>query len=310
MRDEIDAHALGTHQADDLFNLVNQGLGGVLEQHVGFIEEEHQLRQFEVTDFGQLFIELAQQPQQEGGIELGIEHQLVGSQHIHHTATAFGLEEVQGIERRLTEEELTTFGLQSQQGALDGTHAHRRHRSVGRSELFGVLCHIVEHHPQVLHVDKHQPLVIGNLEDDVEDARLSLVEVEQTGQQLRTHLRDGGTEGVTLFAIHVEETCGAAVEVGVLDAKFGAALLDEAAHLSRLADAREVAFHIGHEARHTSLAEGFGKHLKGDGLTRTRGTCNHAVTVGHLTNHVDGTVVAMCDVELFVFCIHSNSFIC
>ena len=147
-------------------------------------------------------------------------------------------------------------------------------------------------------------MVICNLEDNVQDTRLGFVEVEQSSQQLGTHLRDSGSEWVALLAIHVEETCRATVELWVFDAKLRATLLDEATHLSRLADTREVAFHVGHEARHACFAERFGEHLQSDGLTRTRGTCNHAVTVGHLANHIDGTVVAMRDVELFVVGIH------
>ena len=51
--DEIDAHALGTNQADHLFYLVEQSLGSVVEQHVGLIEEEYQLRHGKVADLGQ-----------------------------------------------------------------------------------------------------------------------------------------------------------------------------------------------------------------------------------------------------------------
>ena len=94
------------------------------------------------------------------------------------------------------------------------------------------------------------------------------------------------------------------MEVRILDTELRATLLDEAAHLSSLADAREVAFHVGHEARNASLAERFGKHLQGDGLSRTRGACNQAVAVGHLANHIDVSVVAMRDVELMVIGVH------
>ena len=109
---------------------------------------------------------------------------------------------------------------------------------------------------------------------------------------------------MSLFAIHVEEACRTAVELWVLNTELRATFLDEAAHLSSLADARKVAFHVGHEARHTRLAEGLSEHLQGDSLTRTRGTGYQAVTVGHLANHIDVSVVAMRDVELMVVCVH------
>ena len=42
-----------------------------------------------------------QQPQQEGGIELGIEHQFVGSQNVHHATPALGLKEVERLLKTL-----------------------------------------------------------------------------------------------------------------------------------------------------------------------------------------------------------------
>ena len=89
--DEVDAHTFGADQADHLFNLVEQRLGGAVEQHVGLIEEKHEFGQLHIPDFRKGGVELGEQPQQEGGIELWLHHQLVGSQHIHHTLAALGL---------------------------------------------------------------------------------------------------------------------------------------------------------------------------------------------------------------------------
>ena len=133
---------------------------------------------------------------------------------------------------------------------------------------------------------------------------MGLVEAKQSGQELRSHVGDGGTQRMALFAIHVEEASRAAMEVRVLDAKLRAAFFNEAAHLSRLADARQVAFHVGHETRYASLAEAFGNDLQGDGLTRTRGTGNQAVAVGHFAHHIERAVVAMRNVKLVVVSEH------
>ena len=68
LRDEVDAHPLGTYQADDLFNLVHQRLAGVFEEHVRLVEEEDEPRKLLVAHLGQGAVELAHQPQQEGAV--------------------------------------------------------------------------------------------------------------------------------------------------------------------------------------------------------------------------------------------------
>ena len=82
LRDEINAHALGTDEADYLLNLVREGLGGAFEEHVRLVKEEHQLGKVHIAHFRQGGVKLAEQPQQEGGIQLGLEHELVRRQHI------------------------------------------------------------------------------------------------------------------------------------------------------------------------------------------------------------------------------------
>ena len=56
---EIDPDPLGADQAGHLFDLVHQRLGGVIEQQVGFIEKEHQLRFVRIAYFGQFLEQLA-----------------------------------------------------------------------------------------------------------------------------------------------------------------------------------------------------------------------------------------------------------
>ena len=102
--DEIDTHTLRANQSDDLFYLVEQGLTGAVEEHMGLIEEEHELGQGQVAHFRQGGVELRQQPQQEGGVEFGLHHQLVGCQYAHHTFAAFRLQQVIDFERRFAEE--------------------------------------------------------------------------------------------------------------------------------------------------------------------------------------------------------------
>jgi hypothetical protein len=57
-------------------------LGGVLEQQVRFVEEEHELGFVQVAHLGQHLEQFAQHPQQEGGVQARCVHQLVGRQDV------------------------------------------------------------------------------------------------------------------------------------------------------------------------------------------------------------------------------------
>ena len=64
-------------------------------------------------------------------------------------------------------------------------------------------------------------------------------------------------------------------------AKYHAALQLEQRRLGRagLGDARQVAFYIGHEHRHTLGGKTFRQNLQGDGFAGTCGAGNQAMTV-------------------------------
>ena len=156
-----------------------------------------------------------------------------------------------------------------------------------------MLRHPVEGHAQVLQVEDKQSALVGNAEHNVENAVLRLVQLEQATQQLRSHLADGGTHGMTLLAKHIIEADGTSLELRVPDTKFRQSFLDETAHFAHLRDAAEVALHIGHEAGYACLTEGFGHHLQRNRLTRTRGTSNQSMPVGHLTCNTECALGAM-----------------
>ena len=121
---------------------------------------------------------------------------------------------------------------------------------------------------------------------------------------MRSHLRDGGTHGVALFAKDIIESHGTSLELRVLYLEFGQALLDEATHLSNLRDTAKVAFHVSHETGHPCLAECLGHHLKGDSLSCTCGTGDKTMPVCHLTCNAECTVCAMGDVKPSFFVEH------
>ena len=91
MRDEVHAHALRAYQSHDLLYLVGQRLRSVFEEHMRLVEEENHLGQLHVAHFGHDVVNLSEQPHQEGRVELGAQHQLVGGKDVHHATSAFGL---------------------------------------------------------------------------------------------------------------------------------------------------------------------------------------------------------------------------
>ena len=304
---EIHPDTFRADETDDLFNFVGQCLGGILEEHVGFVEEEHHLGEFHVTDFGHLVVDFGQEPHQEGGVELGLEHQLVSSQDIHHPPSSFSLDEVINIESRFAEETVATLFGQGQQGTLDGTYRSRGDVAVSGLVPFGILGHIVQHQPEVLHVNERKVFILGDAESQGQDTRLGFVQVHETGQEHSSHLFDGGPHRVPLFAEYIVETYRTAFELQCrgVHAPFGTSLLDELAQSSRLRDARKVALHVGHEARNTGLRERFRQDLQGNGLTGTCGTGYQSVPVGHLSYDVDRPFSRMGHIELLVF-VHSG----
>ena len=102
---------------------------------------------------------------------------------------------------------------------------------------------------------------------------------------------------MALLTEDVEESHGAGLELRILYAELGHALLDEAAKLSNLGNTRKVTFHIGHKAGYACLTECLGHHLKRDGLSRTCGSGNESMTVSHLTCNAERSIGAMGDIQ-------------
>lgn len=104
LRDEIDADALRADQADNLLDLVDQRLRRIVEQQVGFVEEEDELGLVRVADLGEPLEQFSQQPQQEGGIQTRRVDQGGGIQHIYIAATVSAdPHEIGQLQRRFAE---------------------------------------------------------------------------------------------------------------------------------------------------------------------------------------------------------------
>ena len=115
---EVNAHALGANQADYLLNLVGHGLRRILEEHVRLVEEEDELRQGKVAHLGQLRVEVREEPQQEGTVQFGLHHQLIGSQHVHDALSVAGLQQVVYVETGFTKELIGPLALEGKERAL------------------------------------------------------------------------------------------------------------------------------------------------------------------------------------------------
>ena len=117
-----------------------------------------------------------------------------------------------------------------QHGTLDGTDGGRCHVTVLGGVLLGMLGEPVQCVSQVLDVVEQQALVVEDAVQDVEHARLSVVQAHDACHQVGTHLADGGAHGDALLAKDVIEPHGAALEGEVLlvHAELGQPLLDEA----------------------------------------------------------------------------------
>ena len=102
---EVDTYTLAADESHHLFNLVHQALRRIGEECVSLVEEEHQSWQFLVAHLGQTSVEVGEEPKQEGGVELGVEHQLVSCQDVHDASpVGSALHQVHDVEGRFAEE--------------------------------------------------------------------------------------------------------------------------------------------------------------------------------------------------------------
>ena len=281
LSDEIHAHALGAHQTHDQLDALDQHLGRVVEQQVGFVEEKDQLGLVGVANFRQLLEQLGQKPEQKSRVKARRVHQLVGGQNVDHAhAVGIGLHQIIDVQHGLAKEFVAALAFDGHQTALDGAHAGRADVAVLRGELLGVVAHILQHGAQILEVQQQHAAVVGNLEDQIEHAHLGFIEAQHAAQQQRAHVRDGGAHRVALLAKHIPQRGWAGQRGGQLKASVLERGGQLAFNLAALADAAEVAFDVGHEHRHANLREAFRQFLQGNGLACTCCACDQAMSIG------------------------------
>ena len=252
------------------------------------VEEEHELRLFQVARFGQLLEQLGQEPQQERRVEPRVLHQFVGGQHIDDAApVAVGAQEIVEHQRRFAEEFRAALVFEHQKLPLDGADRRLGDVAVLRRQLLGMFGDQAQHGAQILEVDQQQAFFVGDAEGDVEHAFLHLVEVHQPRQQQRPHLRDRGADRMALLAENIPEHGREFVGL-ILDADLFRARDQEIARLAGRRDAGEIAFDVGGEHRHAGAREAFGQDLQRDGLSGAGGARDKAVPVGHPQREIFG----------------------
>ena len=84
------------------------------------------------------------------------------------------------------------------------------------------------------------------------------------------------------YAEDIPERHGAAAEGETVELQLLDAFIDFRVKPARLAEAGQIALHVGHEHRHAHRAELLGQHLQRHGLARAGRAGDEAVAVGHL----------------------------
>jgi hypothetical protein len=240
-----------------------------------------------------VLVQLGEHPEQEGRVQARAGQQLVGGEDVDDAlllarTTARrggGLHEVGDVEHRFAEEPVAALGVDLHQAALDRADARRADVAVAGLVLRRVVGDVLQHRAQVLEVEQQQAVVVGDLEDELEDAFLRLVEVEHAREQQRPHVAHRRADGMAGRRLVVGEHVPQRRRAGRRRRRLDAALLQDRRHLrtdaARLGDAGQVALDVGHEHRNALAAEVLGERLQGHRLAGAGGAGDEAVPVRH-----------------------------
>ena len=194
------------------------------------------------------------------------------------------LQEILEVERRLAEEMVAALGPKLEQRALDRADAHLRHIAIFERQLVGPLADIDQHRLQIVEIEEHQPLLVGDGEDDGQHAFLNLVEAHQPRQQQRPHFAYGGADRVALFPEQVPELDRIALigPAGIADLRGarGERLMGLGGCRARHGEARDVALHVGDESWDAGIGQSLDDPLQRHRLAGTRRSGDQPVAVG------------------------------
>ena len=288
LADKVDAHALGADELHHLDDLLKQGLGHTGEQQVRLIEEEHHSGLFQIAHLRQLFEELGEHPEQEGGVNGGtLDQPRTGEDVYVPPAVPVGADPVEDVQGGLAEDLLPAFVLKGQERALDGADAGGGDVAVAHGEFGAVVAHELEHGAQVLQIKEQKAVVIRYPENDAQYARLDVGESEKPGQQRGAHVGHGDADGVAGLAEDIPEACGISGIFKAFNAKTRDALAHIPAVLSGLAHAGDVPLDVREKNGYAQVGEGLRQHLHGDGLAGAGSAGDEPVAVRHIRKKVN-----------------------
>src|SRR5262245_3831768 len=93
LADEVNTNAFGTNQSHHLLNFLLNCRFDVGEQQMRFIKKENELRFFWIADFGKIFEQLRQHPEQKRGVNFRrLLHQLVRGKNVDDAAPILRLD--------------------------------------------------------------------------------------------------------------------------------------------------------------------------------------------------------------------------
>src|ERR1700745_993353 len=176
LTDEVNADAFGTDQPHHLLNFLFNCRLDVCEQQMRFIEKENELWFLWIANFGKVFEQLRQHPEQKRRVNFRrLLHQLVRGKNVNDAASILRPDQIVEIQRRLTEKFVRSLRFQREEIALDRSGAGGGDISILGFKLVGVVGNVLQHGAQVLEIEEEPTFVVGDFENDVEHARLRVV---------------------------------------------------------------------------------------------------------------------------------------
>ena len=190
--DEEHADALRADEPRRADHRLDERLRRILEQQVGLVEEEDELRLRQVADLGQRLEQLAEQPHRRRRPEQGlVPHVAQLEQRDHAAAVRVDAYQVVDVELRLAEELGAAAVLDLHERAQQ--HADRRGRDAADPLQLGAAfagVEELEHRAKVGEVDERQPFLIRVVEKERKALLLGLVRVEDLREQERPEVGD------------------------------------------------------------------------------------------------------------------------
>jgi hypothetical protein len=128
---------------------------------------------------------------------------------------------------------------------------------------------------------QQEPIVVGDFEDEHQHACLGVVEIQDSAQQQRPHLTDGGPHRMSLFTEDIPEHDRITCQGPVSQTEGLHPCVELRRTLPGLRDSRQVSLYVRREYGHADGAERLCHDLQRDSFPRTGRACNQAMAISH-----------------------------